>query len=723
MSRTKSLRFDLPVDKSLMNYEASTKSLIYIDPEQMEQHGVETGDTVRVSTYWGKTVWGRVAPPLEEDRGSGVIRLDRFQRQTMKAKLSEVVEIYPEQAESVERIYLQPAVDLGRASSHHLEEHLKEQFVEDQTIVVDGAILFARFHHSVAGVTYFVRKTEPGPGIVTEETEIVLEPPKEGASNDNRLDVTFEDVGGFSKELEIVREYVQIPLQQPELYRQLGIRPPRGLIFYGPPGTGKTHLARAISNELNASYFYINGPSIVGSTYGETEANLRKIFGEATHHAPSIIMIDEIDVIAPKRGETGSHSDARAVTQLLTLMDGLNAVEGVVVIGTTNRVDSLDEALRRPGRFDRELYFGPPDAPDRREILKIHSREMPLTHAAEHALNEIADSAAGYVGADLMELCREAGLSALRRAIDQKKDTSSFIKPREIHVDTVDFKAALTKVKPSASRFVLARTSNHKLADVAGFDAQKDRLRQLIIEPLRNPEVLQEYDLKVPEAVLLHGPSGTGKTHLASAIAGECGANFVAVDGPELFTKWLGESEESVRHIFALARRLAPTVLFFDQLDALAPRRSSDSGSRTTERVINQLLAELDDLQDHPAQIAVIAATNRIDLVDPSVMRSGRIGVKLELPLPNETDRVRVAEWMLRRLSFPASSEAELEALHTISAEMAHRTEGKVPVDLMAICREAKRMVTAERKTGENIAGEAVFWKEAVRTLLTKHNL
>src|SRR5581483_1419141 len=580
----------LAVERSNAEHLVSCASLVAIDPEVMEQNGLREGQLVRLTTYWGKQLWARVGAGHAVDRGARAVRLDRFQRQTLKAHVGEEVEIYPETEQAVERLTLQPSVDLFTAKTHHIEQHLKEELVDGQAPVSAEQILFAHFHHSVAGIIYRVVKVEPGPGVVSRDTELILEPAPEGFADDLTLDTTFDDVGGLDKEIQLVKELIQVPLQFPSLYRQMGIRPLRGIVFYGPPGTGKTHLARAIANEFHAQFFYINGPELIGAMYAETESNLRKIFSEATHHAPSIVFIDELDVMAPKRGETGSHADTRMVAQLLSLMDGMSKVEGVVVIGTTNRVEAVDRALRRPGRFDREVYVGPPPEAGRLQVLGIHTREMPLSDTAKAFLPTLARQTHGFAGADLMELCREAGLNALRRAQRSIGTPGAGdlrrLNVADLRIEPEDFTLARGHIHPSATREALVEFPEVGFADVGGLHSAKEQLREYVVAALHggNADVARD-------GVVLVGPPGSGKSLLARAVAREASVGLIVVNGPELFTKWLGESEEAVRHIFLVARQLAPCLIFFDQLDALAPVRGLESGSRTTERVVSQLLS------------------------------------------------------------------------------------------------------------------------------------
>ena len=662
----------------------ASRSLVHIDPEVMEKHGLEVGAVVQIGASQSKyPVPARLGEVHEEDRGSRIIRLDRFVRTATKAKISEEVEIRAlGEVPALESVMLMPPIDVSTA--HHLIEHLRESFIENRTPLGRGSVVYATFHHSTAGTTYRVVKCVPDIGVVSETTKIHVEIPSAGGIKADEQ-VSYEDVGGMQAEIKLIRELVQLPLQFPQVYRQLGIVPPRGILFYGPPGSGKTYLARAIANEVHAGFYYINGPDVVGTQYGETESNLRKIFAEAAHHAPSIVLIDELDAIAPHREKSGAQSDVRMVTQLLSLLDGLMKVDGLVVIGTTNRIDAIDTAMRRPGRFDREIFLGPPDAAGRLDILKIHTREMPLSDDALEYLPHAAAVTHGFVGADLMELCREAGLNSLRRSSSALLDHLSAFRIREdmLEVEPRDFDDALAKVRPSAIREAFVIIPDVTWSDVGGLAEVKEQLRNTVERPLKTPEVFRAAGITAPNGILLYGPPGTGKTLIAKALAKECGVNFLAMDGPEVFTKWLGESEEAIRHIFRVARQLAPSIIFFDQLDALAPLRGSDSGSRTTERVVNQLLAELDGMEVAKGNVIVIAATNRIDLVDPSVLRRGRLGMHLYVPLPGREDRVGIFATQARGIRFGAGEER-------LFADLAEQTEGLSGADIHAVCVQAK---------------------------------
>ncbi len=672
------------VDRSALEAATSPQLLVYLDSDLMEKLGAKVGDPVEITSWNGRRAVGRLGDPVDDDRGTAILRLDRLVRKTLKAKLDDRVEIRLARLAPARSVLLRAPTDISRA--HGLAEHLQQLLVENKTPCTVGGYIYATFHGSHVGAVYEVVEVDDDPCEFVETTTLELESPEFG-STESSAEVSFEDVGGLRDQIALVRELVQLPLQLPFVYRQLGITCPRGVIFYGPPGVGKTYLARAIANDVNAHFFFINGPAIVGTMQGETEGNLRRIFSEAAHHAPSLIFIDEVDAIASRRGESGSLSDVRAVTTLLSCMDGLEAVDGVVVIGTTNRMESIDVAMRRPGRFDREIFIGPPGEEGRYEILQIHTREMPISHGALDHLRHIAAITHGFVGADLMELCREAGLNALRRqggALGDYRDAFRLDKGIELTVEAADFDAAVTRIRPSGLREALVSAPRVGWDDIGGLDAVKREIQELVLRPLEHADAFRAMDLPPRNGILLHGPSGTGKTMLVHALAQSAKVNFLPVDGPEIFSKWLGESEEAIRHIFQVARQVAPAIIFLDQLDSIAPPRGSDEGSKTTERVVNQILGELDSVRNIP-EIIVIGATNRLDLIDSAVLRPGRLGVKVHVGLPESSDRAAIASIHLR--SVPLEQKLSLEEASELVSSLTEGLSGAEVAELMVAAK------------------------------------
>ena len=728
--------------------EHSGKGLVLLHPEVLAQEGLKANDPVEVRTRFGRNALARVGPSLSDNEEKDVVCLDQYIRQGIKARLGDLVEISrPENGLApVEKLELAPLLDVSDISG--AIDYLRQAWVNQGMLVYQDAILYAAFpgaglglgtttttqaddddeeghghghgghghgHGTSAGPTmptvmgapFQVTEISPGPGMITLETEIELRYTMTlgaGAAPE----VTYEDVGGMDAAIRQVRELIEIPLRHPNIYRRLGINPPRGIIFHGPPGSGKTHLARAIANEIDAQFLYIGGPEVIGSGYGESEDNLRRVFEAAARRFPSIVLVDELDIIAPKRGESGTAADTRLSTQFLSLLDGIKRTEGVMIIGTSNRIDSVDMAFRRPGRFDRELYLGAPDSAGRLEVLHIHTRGMPLSEEAQDYLPELARIAIGFVGADFLELCREAGLNALRRRLPAGAhiDIRNMQVPLEdLIVIKEDLADAVTRVRPSALRETMVVASDTTWDDVGGLEDAKERLREVVEQPLRHPEVFSSMKITPPRGVLLYGPSGTGKSLLARAVAYHCDANFIPVRGPEFFSKWLGESEERVRRIFGVALQVAPAIIFLDQLDALAPVRSDEAGTTNIiQRIVNQLMAELDAV-DPLKGIMVIAATNRVDLVDTAVLTPGRFGVHIYVPLPNEQERIATLNIQLKGVSVDPSISVD-----DMVKMIAERTEGYSGAELAAICEETKMAAVRSVNYARTVAlGEDMF--------------
>jgi transitional endoplasmic reticulum ATPase len=694
------------VDPKPSDYRDTSLCAAYLSPSVMHQGGVQMDDVVRVTTQRSRSavvrIIGEVADPGE------TIRFDRFTRQALKAFPHEKVTIERIEIGAAEEVVLIPAVDMSTLHYPQLVPHLKRVLAGNRTPVRAGMLLYLKLPDALAGITYDVHFVSGEEGVVSDATHLYLEIEEDhhhdpGSDHQHLhdrkaetvVDTTYEDVGGLSDQIRAVREFVELPLVFPQVYRQLGISPPRGVIFYGAPGTGKTLLARSVANEINARFFYINGPEIVGTFSGQTEENLRKVFADAAINPPSIIFVDELDAIAPVRGTTSTLSDTRAVTQLLALMDGLKRAEGVMVIGTTNRIEAVDRALRRAGRFDREVFFPTPSASGRLEILRVHTREMPLSQDALDVMPKIAEAAYGFVGADLMELCREAGLNALRRASQdflENPSITSYPSSDDLVVTADDLQSAVGRVSPASLRESLISYPDVTWGAIGGLAKVKKRLRDLIERPLRHPDLFIRLGLPTNPGILLHGPPGGGKTMLAQAVARECGVNFVAIQGPELLSQWLGESEESVRGLFNVARRAAPCVIFFDQLDAIAPRRTEMEfeGTRAPQRVVSQLLSELDGMEQR-TQVMVIGATNNIGVVDPSVLRPGRFGVHIYVGLPDEADRAEILAIQLRSAAL-----APDVALDGLIAHLAALTAGYSGADLAFLCQGAKHRALEE---------------------------
>ena len=562
----------------------------------------------------------------------------------------------------------------------NLHQRLLERLRDDGTPLYAGNRVLAEIYPGGAGMLVRVDLASPSPSRMADTTEVELH--RADVSVSERL-ITLADVGGCNAIIRRLRELVELPLLRPAFYRRLGVRPPKGVLLHGPPGTGKTLICKALANELGVTAYRMSATELVGSVQGETEANLRLLFSRALAHAPSLVMIDEFDVIATNRERLASQSDVRAASQLLTLMDGLEEVDGLILMATTNRIQAIDPAFRRPGRFEEEIFVGPPDAAARAEILSIHTREMPLTAEAHDAIAAVADETGGFTGADLMHLARSAGLEAAERLGRGREgfELADSLEGESISVEPGDFQAALRTVRPSVLRDVVTRTERITWDQIVGLGELKARLRQLGRRAV-------EAD-RAEQGVLLHGPPGAGKSALVHALASELGLNFVAIEGSKVYNQWLGESEEAVRALFRRAGEARPALVMLDHLDALAPVRAGESGERTDERVVSALLASLDDVLA-AGQVLVVGVSNRPELIDPAVLRSGRLGVHLEVANPDEGRRAELlaALWGAHGLELDAD----------LAAELAQSTDGWSAADIVMLVSEAaSRAALADR--------------------------
>ena len=613
------------------------RSIARIDSETMKSLGVTVGDVIEIKGK--KETAAKAWPAYPEDQGQGLLRIDGFIRKNSGASINEFVSVRKAEAEYAVSLKLAP-VDIRISVDSDFVRFVKDRLI-DRPATRGDTLLIMMLGHSVP---FLVVNTRPN-GIVkispTTEISIMSEPVPEMEMPSR---TTYEDIGGLGEEIRRIREMVELPLRHPEIFQRLGIDPPKGVLLYGPPGGGKTLLARAVANESDANFYAINGPEIMSKFYGESEARMRKMFEDAEKNAPSILFIDEIDAIAPKRSEVTGEVERRVVAQLLASMDGLKGRGNVIVIGATNRPDAIDPALRRPGRFDREVEIGIPDRDGRFEILQIHTRGMPLSEDVE--LKHTSEITHGYTGADLEALCREAAMKALRRYLPQIDLEDKRI-PHEVldkmEVTNQDIVDAFREVTPTAMREVYIEAPNVPWDEVGGLEEVKQSLKEAVEWPLKNPEMFKRLGITPPKGILLYGPPGCGKTLLARAVATESEANFISIRGPEIFSKWVGESEKAIREIFRKARMAAPSIIFFDEFDALVPSRGAGGDSRVTERVISQLLTEIDGLLTLQ-NVLVIAATNRPDLIDPAVLRPGRFDRRVYVPAPTEEARLKILE-------------------------------------------------------------------------------
>ena len=662
------------------------RKIARVDPDIIERLNITSGDALELTSLGKKTTvlsW----PARSNDRGKGLIRIDGYTRNRLDVGINDQIEVNPVESKEAKNITFAPTEPLRIVGAEeYLAEYLNGQLMtkgDTIPIIVMGQ-----------RVDLVVISTNPsGPVIVNDSTKITVSEESAKAVQISKEggvpSITYEDIGGLGNAVGRVREMIELPLRHPELFKRLGVEAPKGVLLHGPPGTGKTLLAKAVANETNASFYTIGGPEIMSKFYGESEEKLRNVFEQAEKNAPSIIFIDEIDSIAPKREEVTGEVERRIVAQLLSLMDGMSSRGKVVVIGATNRVNAVDPALRRPGRFDREIEIGVPDRNGRLEILQIHTRGMPL--AKDVNLEKLADISHGFVGADLQSLSKEAAIGALRKILPEIDLSSESIPAetlRKIIVTMQDFMDVVKEMEPSAMREVFVEVPDVKWEDIGGLSSIKQELQEAVEWPLKYQGVFTYADAVPPKGILLYGPPGTGKTLIAKAAANESEANFISIKGPELLSKWVGESEKGVREVFRKARQAAPCIIFFDEVDAIAPRRGGGLGgdSHVTERLISQLLTELDGLEIL-TNVIVIAATNRPDIIDPALLRPGRFDRLLYVPPPDRDARLQIIKIHTKKK--PLAEDVNLE-------QLADHTDGYTGADIASLSSAAVMLALRE---------------------------
>ena len=655
---------------------------VRIDGLSMRQINVTTGDVVEIK---GKKSTSAIAwPAYPEDQNAGLIRMDKLLRNNADTGLSEKVTISKANAKNAKTVTLAP-FQTPVAIDYSFENFVKRKLL-GYPLTEEDTVLIPILGKSLP---FTVTSTTPK-GIIriTEDTELkVIDKPVQ-VSEEALSRTSYEDIGGLGDQIRRIREMVELPMRHPELFQKLGIDPPKGVLLHGPPGCGKTLIAKAVANESASNFVTINGPEIMSKFYGESEQRLRQIFKDASAKAPTIVFIDELDAIASKRADVTGEVERRVVAQLLALMDGMVSRGEVIVVGATNRPNSIDPALRRPGRFDREIEIGVPDRDGRREILLIHSRGMPL--AEDVNLDFFAEKTHGYVGADLQALCRESAMKALRRYLPDIENADKLITPELLEILEVthdDFQTAMKEIQPSAIREVFTEIPNIRWTDVGGLDDQVRELKEAIEWPLKFKESFSRMGISPPRGILLFGPPGCGKTLLAKAVATESEVNFISIKGPEVMSKWVGESEKAVREIFRKAKMAAPTIVFFDEIDALAPKRGSGFGdSGSTERVISQLLTEIDGLE-MIKQVVIIAATNRPDIVDNALLRPGRFDRFVLIPPPDQKSRLKILQIFTKEM--PIAEDVNLK-------QIAKEIEGFSGADIESLCRESAMLALRE---------------------------
>lgn len=684
------------------------KGIVRLDSSFMRTLNVNPGDYVLIKGE--RETVAMVERSLPGDIGLNIIRMDGLMRRNAKTNIGSLVEVEKAEVSEATNLTIAPAregVKIKIDNPQTLNKFLYKRPMLKGDLISLGSHL-AQF--VFGDLVFVVTSTSPTKQAVYvgEATKVSYKPEYEELKDEPQVpEVSYEDIGGLKEELRKVREMVELPLSHPELFKRLGIEPPKGVLLHGPPGTGKTLLAKAVANETNSNFYVINGPEIMSKFYGESEQNLRKIFEEAEKTAPSIIFIDEIDAIAPKREESKGEVERRVVAQLLTIMDGLNTRGRVVVMAATNIPNSIDPALRRPGRFDRELELGAPGVNGRLNILKIHTRNMPLHESVN--LNKLATLTHGFVGADLASLAKEAAMNVLRKLLpDLKLDDGEQTIPEHILEKIIlthdDFSEALKVVRPSAMREVMIEIPNISWDDIGGMQDIKQELIEAVEWPLKRKDVFKRLGIRPPRGILIYGPPGTGKTLMAKAVAKESEANFIAIKGPELLSKWVGESEKAVREIFKKARQVSPAIIFIDEIDAMAPNRSSNSGDagRSTEKVVNQLLTEMDGLEEL-TDVVVIAATNRPDVMDTALLRPGRFDRIILAGVPDEGSREAIFKVHLKNMKHDANI-----------LDLVSKTEGYVGADIEAVCREAAMFELRKSMEAEKVT-KASFEKALIK--------
>ncbi len=677
-----------------------------IDYDAMDALDASTGDVIEIKGK-RRTV-AKCLPLYPSDEGRGIVRIDGLIRNNAGVAIGDVVVVKKVKAPPAEKVVVAPLEAVPPIDERYLADALESVPVtKGDNIMIP--YFGGRLTFQVVGVSPVADAA-----LITQRTVFVIS--EKGEALRGVPQVTYEDIGGLKDEIQKVREMIELPLRHPEIFEKLGVEAPKGILLYGPPGTGKTLLAKAVATESNAHFIPISGPEIMSKFYGESEARLREIFKEAKEKAPTIIFIDEIDSIAPKREEVTGEVERRVVSQLLSLMDGLEARGKVIVIAATNRPNAIDPALRRPGRFDREIEIKVPDKRGRLEILQIHARHMPLAenddkHDTDDKIVDLEKLAAvthGFVGADLEYLCKEAAMKTLRRNLPDIKLEEDRLSPETLDkliVTMEDFEGALRDVMPSAMREVYLETPDVKWAEIGGLESVKKELQEAVEWPLKYPDLYDKIGYSMPKGIMLYGPSGTGKTLLAKAVATESEANFISVRGPELLSKWVGESERGIREVFRRARQASPCVIFFDEVDALAPTRGMGGDSMVTERVVSQLLTELDGVQSLQG-VVVLAATNRIDIVDPALLRAGRFDKLIQIPIPDKPARKEILK--IHTKGVPIAKDVDLDRVVEMTegfsgADMASLTNTAVSIVLQSFITKYPKPDDARKHVDEAI--------------------